>query len=251
MQLFETSEFYQTPHLPDFFPEASAADDKPSSTLSIERETGLSGCYPQEMRRLDCQKAYWSRRESESSVDPWVIWHETFLPCQLKADRHCGVPARADQMPYSVESRMHVYEKTVREAYRLGLQVADRVYLVSHPMMGVAADLPDGATDMTASSLPLVNTAPAVITALSTLAGIEFRLQKTVALEAIAMRLTPDTIDLHTQMLIPLEARRQLFLDSTHISPVGHRRVADTIEARVRRDDPRLQSSESQSASRQ
>ncbi len=250
-RLFKKSDFYQTLRLPEFFPEASAADDKPSSTLSIEKETGLSGCYPQEMLRLDCQKAYWQRRESEPTVDPWLIWNETFLPCQLKADRHCGVPARADKMPYSVESRMLAYERTVKEAYRLGLQVADRVYLVSHPMMGVAADLPDGATDMTASSLPLINTAPAVITALSTLAGIEFRLQKTAALEGIGMRLTMDTINLHTQLLAPPDGRRQLFLDSTHISSAGHRRAADIIEARVRRDDPRLEKTENQSASRQ
>lgn len=251
VQLFKTSEFYQTFHLPDFFPEASAANDKSSSTLSIEKETGLSGCYPREMTRLDCKKAYWHRRESEPTIDPWVIWRETFLPCQLKADRHCGVPVRANEMPYSVESRILAYEKNVKEAYRLGLQVANRVYLVSHPMLGIATDLPDGATDMTASSLPLVNTAPAVITALSTLAGIEFRLRKTVALEAIGTRLTPDTVNLHTQLLAPPEDRRQLFLDSTHISPVGHRRVADIIEARLRRDDPRLGSSEDQSASRQ
>lgn len=240
VQLFKTSEFYQTFHLPDFFPEASADNDKSSSTLSIEKETGLSGCYPQEMTRLDCKKAYWHRRESEPTADPWVIWNETFLPCQLKADRKCGVPPRANEMPYTIESRMRAYENSVKESYRLGLQVADRVYFVSHPMIGVATDLPDGAVDMTASSLPLVNTAPAVITALSTLAGIEFRLKKTVAMEAIGMQLTSDTIDLHTQLLASTEDRRRLFLDSTHISAIGHQRAADIIEARVRRDDPRF-----------
>ena len=54
--------------------------------------------------------------------------------------------------------------------------------------------------------------------------------------EMISKAVTPDTIDLPTQLLTLSVGRAARFLDSSHLSRQGHVFAAGIIEARVRSD---------------
>lgn len=198
----------------------------------------LEACYIRKMREHGCAKAYGARRTAEPRLDPWAVW-KIFLICQEEVDRECGVPPRYDEDPFPIEYRISKWQAAVREYYRAGSLVADKVYFVSHPMRGTKRDLPDGGVDSTSDFISILNLSGQKVV-LSSRIDLERNFQKPATLETIAMEMTADTIDLHTQLMAPFEAREKLFIGTSHLSESGHSRVVDIIESRLRKDDPTL-----------
>ncbi len=201
----------------------------------------FEACYTQMLRERGCGGLFKKRRLQESSVDPWAIWREQYLVCQMAVDRECGVPSRLDEMSFE-ENRIQRWERTVGEFIRLGHKLANKVYLVGHPMRGAEQELPDAAADDTASSLPIIKPAGLPVVVLNSIAGIRYRFERATLLESIAVKLRGDTIDLNVRLLARPEERANLFVDSTHLSRRGQLKAAEIIEDRVRIDDATLSS---------
>ena len=238
MQLWSGSEFSKT----------LSGDSESGGTwaasqfVSPFRRRALSAypvCYAKLMATRNCAQLYRERREQEPLVDPWKLWRTVFLTCQRTVDRECQVPSRVDSVPMD-QSRIDHWQKRVAEFAELSSQVAEKVYLVSHPMQGGPQDLPDAAIDNDSVELPIFNLGEGRLIVLSSLAKIQFRFLKTSTVEGLARQLRPETIDLHSRLLKFYGDRAKLFNNSTHLSELGHMVAADAIEAQVRSDDRTL-----------
>ncbi len=199
----------------------------------------FSSCYAEKLHERRCRELYKDVRRQAPQADPWTPWREVFLTCQTEVDRDCGVPSRVDALPEEREPAAKL-QRAISEFYVLGSRLAEKVYFVSHPLRGSQGELPDLAVEEAAANLSLFMLPAGSPVVLNSTVGIESRFKRAAILEMISKAVTPDTIDLHKQLLTLSVGRAARFLDSSHLSRQGHVFAAGIIEARVRSDDSTL-----------